>query len=481
MRLREIGIRKVIGAHRSQLFIQFIMESVVLSLIAFAAALYLQKVISELFIGMHPENSLLFKFEESFFIYILFLIFTLLTGLISGFLPALYFSRPRPIDIFTKYSGFEFFSGITFRKILIGLQFSFSLIFVIITISVNNQFNYVEHFDFGINTDNIININLPAENLTKYKNAISENTFITKISASSSIPGIQYANSFYVKMPGSPDSTRVEYLAVDNNYIDNMGLEILTGKNIPEAKSSENERFILINETASKAFGFQNPAEAVNKGLVVGEIMVSIIGVIKDFTYGQYQDAIRPMALRFLPDRYSFLNIRVIDTNRKDIIENLEKKWSELYPNELFIHQFWDEGIKARNSLMQRSVAICAFVTIIAIIIASMGFLGISMYSVQAKIKEISVRKILGAGMKNLIKVLSKEFVILIVISSIISIPISIYLNELMWQSVDNKANLSFGDISFCIILMFSLAFSTIMTQLIKAVFINPVNALRKE
>ncbi len=480
-RLREVGMRKVIGARRSQLFIQFIMESVVLSLFAFIAALYLQKVITDLYLRMHPEVSLMFKFEGSFSLYLLFLIFTVLTGIFSGLLPALYFSRPRPIDIFTKLDGYKLFSGTAVRKILIAIQFSFSYVFIIMTISANNQFKYAEQFDLGINTDNIININMPAAQMPIYKNAISGSEFIQEISASSSMPGIQFAPSCYIRNSDSPDSIRVRYIAVDNSFIKNMGLEIVYGNNHPKSVNSENEKFILINETASETFGFQNPIDAVNQGVMIGDQMVNIIGVVKDFTYGQYQNSIRPLALRFLPEKLKYLNIKLSDTNRDEAVASLEKKWGELYPNELFIYQFYDEGIEERNLFSRIMMLMGLFVTVIAIIIASMGLLGISMYTVQTRIKEISIRKVLGANVRNLLRILSKEFVFLIGVSSIIAIPISVYLNDLTMQSIDNKADLGIGDISFSVILMFSLGFATIMIQIIKAIHINPADSLRNE
>ncbi len=480
-RLKEVGMRKVIGAGRSQLFIQFVLESLVLSLLAFVTAVFLQKIIISLFLGMHSEVSLMFRFEDSFTIYFLFVIFALLTGIFSGLLPAFYFSRPRPIDIFTNFAGNRLFSGITVRKILISFQFAFSFFFIILTVSAYNQFKYAEEFDLGINTGNIVNVNLDPGELSLFKKAISRSAYISKISASSSKPGIQFSSSVYAKKLSSADSTRIRYIAVDNNFIENLELEIIAGSNFPETANIIKENFIIINETASEALGFQNPGDAINKGILLGNNMINIIGVVKDFTHDQYYSSISPLALRSLPDKLSYLNIRTSTSNRENVIKYLEKKWSELYPNELFICKFYDEEIVERNLFSRVIMMFGMFVSIIAVIIASLGLLGIFMYTVQTKIKEISIRKILGAGAGNLVKILSKGYVILVLISAFIAVPAAVYINNLALQDIQNKADLGIGSICFGITLILLLGFFTILIQIAKAVFVNPVESLRRE
>ncbi len=480
-RLKEIGMRKVIGAQRIQLFIQFIAESVIQALLALFAAVYFHKIIIYLFISMHPQMAEMFKFEDTPTVYIFFFLFAVITGIISGLLPALYLSRLRPIDILSKFSRFKIISKISIRKILIGFQLAVSFLFLIMTISSLKQFNYAQQFDFGFETANIVNVRLSPDQNEKYRNAISGNIQIREISASGHIPGTNRSSSLMVRKANSADSMRIGYLPADKYFIDNFGLTLIAGENFPETTNRNKESFILINETAVERFGFENPAGAIGQQIYIGKNEVSVLGVVRDFTYERYYSPIRPLAIRYLPEKHYYVNIRISAYDKNSSIKYLEKRWNQLFPNTLFSYQFYEDSIEKTYLLSKILMLFGGFVSVLAIAVACLGLLGISIYNVETKTKEIGVRKILGAGIINIIGTFSKEFVFIIFVSSVIIAPIAWFLNNLALQDVTNRAVLGIGDICLGILIMFVIGLLTNIAQIIKAVRVRPVDCLRYE
>ncbi|MCP4724218.1 MAG: FtsX-like permease family protein [bacterium] len=481
-RMREIGIRKVMGAQRIHLLLQFVGETILLTLIALSLAIFFHYIIIDLFFRLHPVLSTIFVFEDTISIYIVFLVFALLTGIVSGFIPALYISRPRPIEILSNFSKNGVFSRSNIRRVLITAQLALSFFFIMVTIASYKHYKYADNFDLGFNIDNVINVKIKPFQYRQLRNAFSGSSYVSGISASQYIPGTTSYNNHMVKRVDSIDSLRVSYLPVDENFIDNMEMKIVAGQNYPEKISPRDQRLILINETAVKLLGFNNPGDAIGEGIVSGRRAFTIIGVVNDYTTYAYYRQMEPGIVGYRPGLLYYANIRLSGNDNQAAIEYLEKKWSELYPNTLFDYEFYSDHIERNSTITSKlSFQIGSFVTFLAIIIASLGLLGITMYNVQTKIKEIGIRKTLGASVNNIISLLSKDYLILIGISFVLITPLTIYLHDLALKSLVNKSELGIIDFGIGILVMLAVGGITILSQLIKAVHVNPADTLRYE
>ncbi|MCP4725583.1 MAG: FtsX-like permease family protein [bacterium] len=481
-RLKEIGIRKVIGANRIHVFLQFVGETILLTLLAFIVAIFFHNIIIDLFFKIHPVLLAYFVFDDSVFIYMIFFVFALFAGILSGVMPALYISRPRPIDILTNFSRFGMFSRTNIRRILIAAQLTLSFFFIMVTLAAYKHYQYADNFDLGFNAENVVNVKLQPSQYRKFRNAVSSSSYVSGISASQYLPGTTSNYSLMVKKLDSLDSLRVSYLSVDENFVDNLEMKIIAGQNFPEEISANNQSFILINETAVGRFGFENPGDAVGEGIVSGRNAFTIIGVINDYTNYAYYSQTVPCILRYQAGSLKYANIRLSGENTGAAIEYLEQEWSELYPNTLFDHEFYNVDIEGGSVIGSKiSFQIGSFISVLAIMIASLGLLGITMYNVQTRIKEIGIRKTLGASVNSIISLLSKDYLLLVAISFVLVTPLTIYIHDLVLQGLANKSELGIFDFIIGISIMMVVSGITILSQLIKAVHVNPADTLRYE
>ncbi|MFN7116365.1 MAG: ABC transporter permease, partial [Saprospiraceae bacterium] len=385
-RAKEVGIRKVTGAFRHQIIGQFLTESVVMALLALGGALLLLKFLIPAFYSLDAETRQIFNLEAKGFIYIWFFIFAITIGLLAGLSPALLLSRFRPVQTLRKLANVKIFSQLNVRKGLIVTQFAVSLIFIITTVTMNRQFHHMMNVDLGFNKDNIIHVELQNQSYSIYQQAISQHKDVKSVSASSIIPATNGLSGVHARKSGSADSVYLAYVSVDPNYIPNMELKLLAGRNFESVDSADNERFVILNEKAIKDFKLGTPQEAIGQSITVEDRNLEVIGVVNDFVIMSVNEPMRAIALRNYAEFYTYVNVRVSGYETQETLQALEAAWKSLGTRRPFRYQFYDEALANANLGMIITMKVVGFAGFLAILIACMGLLGMVMYTTETRL-----------------------------------------------------------------------------------------------
>ncbi len=298
-RSKEIGIRKTNGASRSAIYWQLVVEAVILSMIACVLALVILQFLASSLKQLIALQFLNIGVNNSFTTYLLFFGFTILIGLAAGFFPAIYLSRTSPINSL-QLKGKNILPKMNWKKILVDIQFTFCSIFLITTILTQKQIDYILYSDYGFDKSNVINIPLKDVPYEVFNREVLSHPNVVSVSSSQGIPGLTDGDRFGVKVEDNGETILLNYLIIDHNFIDNLGLEIIVGENFEDNPQQFNESKIIINETAIKMLGWNSADEAIGKTVDAdGPELLQIIGVIKDFNYMNKVSRIRGLALRY--------------------------------------------------------------------------------------------------------------------------------------------------------------------------------------
>ncbi len=482
-RSKEIGVRKVSGAKRTNLMVQFLSESVINAFLALLMAGVLLILLKPAFMKLWVNQYLNFDLQGHGFIYLMFLAFALLIGLIAGIFPAFHLSKYSPVAAL-KNLGTERRGKLSIRKLLTVSQLVISLFFIVTSLLIAKQFRHFLEFQYGFNSHNIVNIPLQGNNVTVLSNELGSMPGVASISACEFIPATAMTNGTGVRKSGSEnDYTSFEHLRVDENFIENLELTIVAGKNLQAYENGD--RFILVNETASKRLGFSSASEAVGQILDVSaysEPMV-VIGVIKDFRFQTpvMEDQIGPLLFRNQPEQFNYLNVRVASDDLKSTLAGLEQKWKAVDPVHSFKYQFFDDQLVKVNQWMGDLVSIIGFIGFLAIIIACLGLLGMAMYTTERRTKEVGIRKVLGAADSSIVLLLSRGFLTLLLIAVLVSAPLTYFLNNLWLQTFPNRVEFGPGIMLTGCAILFTLGLLTIGSQTFRATRKNPVDSLKIE
>ncbi len=433
-RTKDVGVRKVLGAKKQQIFSQYIGEAVVLSSISFLSAyLIYRAVLIPGITNYHIALNKYFAFNESFQIIVMFFVFTVMTGIIAGYLPAKYISRLSVTGTLKFSSSHKIFSGITLRKVLIISQFTFSLVFLISTIINYRQSEYIKMLDTGFETDNIINVSLRGTDYQVIRQKFEQESIVNSISACDHLPGTGSPGQVYLINPNSYDSLSVYSYSVDHHFIENLKMELIAGRNFPAGPGTEYEKVIILNELAAKKLGFDYPADALGEMLFLeNSVAVEIIGILKDFAIASAHDEIPPCVIRNVTESFRFINLRFNEGNTFENAKYVESLWKDFNKEEPFTYTIYTEMMDAEHAGMNMILGVVSFISICAILISLLGLIGIVDYSMKVKIKEIGVRKVLGADTFNIIRKFSGEFFFLLFFAVIFSVIPAFYLNSLL-------------------------------------------------
>lgn len=478
-RAKEIGIRKVTGADKKSLIIQFLSESIIISLIAMLLAFLFLQLIGPAFKSLWINKYLNFELAYTFSAYGFFLLFAVFIGAIAGLYPALHLSNYQPVK---ALKNFSFGAGkIGIRKFLNVTQFIVSLFFIITSIVIFNQFKHFMQFDYGFNSKNIVNIELQGANYKKVANEMSAVQGVIEVSASDLIPATGTNNGIQLKKMGSAgDYAFSSILHSDLNFAANLGIMIIAGKSLPESDSSNQ---ILVNEAFVREFGYPTPEAIVGEIFETRSGNLQVAGVIKDFHYRLLinKDGVKPLVLRSRSSEFKFLNIKIAGSLPMKVLEAMEVKWKQIDALHPFQYKFFDDELANTNQAIFDLVAIMGFISFLAIIIACLGLLGMSTYNAERKTKEIGVRKVLGASETNISILLSKEFIKLLALSVLIGAPSSYFLNNLWLQQLSTRVEFGFGTMLLGISLMMAMGLLTVGSQALRASKRNPIESLKTE
>ncbi len=491
-RAKEIGIRKVNGARRKNIIFQFLSESILTALFALAMAILILLLLRAAFLNLWVNQYLHFDLRGSLSVYAWFGGFALAIGLISGIYPSLYLSGFQPVKALRNFSSMRA-GKLGLRKVLSVFQFVVSLIFIISSILIFNQSSHFLNFQYGFDSKNIVNVNLRGNDYREVMSGLSQVTGVEKVSACDYVPVTGRNEGTSLKRVFRPGSTKnapdpkddykgMSILKTDSNFIGNLGLKLIAGKNLPANDTSG--RYILVNEAAVKALGFPSPADIIGQPLLSSgndTAALVVAGVIRDFRMNLDHDQIDPLVLQNQPALFKFVNLRLAPGNLRATITALEKKWKLIDPVHPFQYRFFDDQLAATSQGFFDIVSILGFMAFIAVTIACLGMLGMATYTTERRIKEVGIRKVLGANNAGIVLLLSKAFVRVLLIAILIAAPLSYIINNMWLRGFPNRVGFGLGTILSGSAVLLLLGLITIGSQTLMAARRNPVKAIRME
>ncbi len=482
MRAREVGVRKTVGASRNQVIIQFLFEAMLISLFSLVVAYALLQFLLPGFSGMKMMSLLEIKPEQNVVVYIWFLGFALLTGFISGILPSIVISAFRPVNVLKGVANIRFFSKITLRKILLITQFVFSMVFIISILLIFKQMNFMINAEMGFDRDVVFNIHMRGHDLGKVKNQYSRIPEIESISAESHIPGVGNFRDVDLRINEEDEKYSANWFYVDKQYVETMGLELVAGKTFPEDLSDENDNFVIINEKTVEHFNLGTPLEAVGTSFICWDsTLVEVIGVVKDYYYGALFMPLKPLILWHNPENCRYIVFRLHSGNMVMTVDKLKNQWKEIDPYHDMDGDFLDAEIREYYSFFEDILYTVGFAAILAIVIAGFGLLGMATYSIQTRLKEIGIRKALGAQARSIMSLVARSYLIMMLIAAVIGAPIAYLINNLWLQYLANHVSFGAGLIAIGVLIVFVVGFVTISSQTFKASRVNPARILKYE
>ncbi len=486
-RAREIGLRKVSGAGRRSVIIQFFGESVLLAFISLIFALIIVSSILEVFNKVSGKeldfNSLL----TPQFIIAMILV-TLLAGLISGIYPALYLSAFRPIKVLKGDLSTGMKSG-WFRKVLVVVQFTLSVFLIIGTVIIYRQLNYMKSKDLGYDRENMFYFQMRGEIMDNYqtiKDEFLRDPQVLTVSASNHQPHMIGSNSGGGDWDGKDpeQSVLIGTHIVDYDYIETVKIELKDGrsfsKDFPADLAADSTANFMINEVLEKIMDKEN---AVGERFSFWGMEGRIIGVMKDFHYHSVRMKIEPVVFLLAPaDWFSWIVVRVAPGDLTKTMGDLEKTWNEIMPGYPFDYNFVDESIDQMYRTEERLGNLLKYFTILAIIIACLGLFGLASFTAEQRTQEIGIRKVMGARVMTVMMLLSKEFSILVIISCLIAIPASLFVMEKVFlQNFEYRTDMAWWIFLVASLAALLIAILTVSYQAARAALTNPADALRYE
>jgi putative ABC transport system permease protein len=482
-RSKEVGVRKVHGASRRQVFVQFIGEAMLVSLLALVCAVVLLFLLQHLFSGLWFNQYLNITFHQNIYLYLIFLGFSILVGLVAGILPSIYISRINPVSIFRNVNGFKFFRRLTLRKILLVIQFCVSLVFIISALLILSQTRHVLNFDYGFHQNDIINIKLmKPDNYNRFAQAVRSNKDIRVIGAASLLPATGHQNGTMVYRSEHPaDSLPASYMDINAQAKEVWELKLLAGKNLPEIPSKAGDDYVLVNEKMLEVFHFATPVQAIGQRLLIEGHNPEIIGVVKDFQFLDVTRPIEPLVIRNRASEFNYATVRYNNVSPAAMVAFLKETWNKVNPGTKFEYEFYDQELLTAHSLLSDVVAIVAVLAFLAVFISCLGLLGMVTYTAETKQKEIGIRKVFGSGTMSIMLLVSREFLVLLVIAITIGLPLAFIINGMWLRFFPSRVSIGLPVLLSGVSILAILCVLAVFSQGWRASRVNPIESLRNE
>lgn len=497
-RAREVGIRKVVGGLRKQLMMQFLMESVLVNVISITLAIALVLLAQNSFNNLlQNELSLSYLFTKGLSGYSIMigLVLIVVTGIVvSGFYPAFVLSSFKPISVLKgKLSHSK--KGIAFRKGLVIAQFSITVALIVGSIVVLRQLRFMSNKELGFNMDQVMIVDPPTltqwdstfiSRINSFKEDIKQISQVKGATTSWNVPGGETGRSFNVRQADSATTNRftVRATSVDYDFLGVYNIRLIAGRNFRSTDhdpNGRNLRSMLINESAARLLGFSSPQAAVGKSILRGERKWDVVGVIADYHQKSVRYALEPMIFMPFMGTGSTISIKVNTTDIQSTIAAIKQKYETFFPGNLFDYSFLDESFNRQYLNEQLFSKVFGIFAGLAILVACLGLFGLAMFSTIQRTKEIGVRKVLGASTSNILLLLSKDFIKLVVIASVIAFPVSWWVMNKWLQDFTYRINIGWWVFLIAGAAALIVALITVSFQAIKAAIANPVKSLRTE
>jgi ABC-type antimicrobial peptide transport system permease subunit len=480
-RAKEVGLRKVVGAHRQHVVNQFYGESLLLSCVSLLIALAMVYLLLPEFNNL-AQKSMRLELSSNLPILLGLLGITLFTGIVSGSYPALFLSSFRPANVI-KGAHSARSSKPLLRKVLVVTQFSIAIVLIIGTIVTAKQLNYIRNKELGFNRQHVISLPMnPAlrQSYEAFKNeALNHHSIIHVTSAQNRPTQVGNINPVYWEGRGPEQYEVINFISCDHDYIKTFEMEMAQGRDFSREYPTDEQNYI-VNEEVVKLMGFENP---VGKLFSIWQNEGTIIGVVKNFHSRPLHNEIAPVVLTLAQNNWgpNYVFLRIGPENISQTLNDLAKTWKKFAPNHPFDFQFLDEAFEELYRTDQRTGTIFKYFAILAILISCLGIFGLAAFTAEQRTKEIGIRKVLGASISGIVSLISKEFVILLTVANVIAWPVAFFLAKRMLNNYAYRTNITLWIFLLAGLLAYTIALLTVSFQAFKAARTDPARALRYE
>ncbi|MCP4751243.1 MAG: FtsX-like permease family protein [Proteobacteria bacterium] len=482
-RVKEIGIRKTVGAQRSHLIAQFYGESIFLSVVALVAAIVLVILLLPSFNTLSGKQLALDLTGDPQVVFGIGLI-TFFTGIIAGSYPAFFLSAFKPARVLQGSSRGTAKSTVL-RKTLVVVQFSLSVLLIISTTIVHNQLQFIKNKDVGYDKQNVMMIPMKsgpfsAETHETLKNELLQNSKILGVTASSQNPTNMEIATIIFSWPGKnpEDQILIHYNSVTIDYLETLKLEVKEGRGYSPEIASDRLGALVLNEEAVKVMGLENP---IGETITAGEYKLKVIGTVKNFHFQPVHKKIEPMIIATGPIRGGFTIVKLHPDEMAETVGFVKKTWDRIYPTTPFDYHFLDEDYDRLYRAEERMGTLLNYFSVLAVFIACLGLFGLASFTTEQRTKEVGIRKVLGATTTGLIALLCKDFLKLVLIANIIAWPLAYYAMTNWLQDFAYRITISWLIFLMAAVLSVLIAMFTVSFQAAKAALANPVKSLRYE
>ncbi|MEX8547851.1 MAG: ABC transporter permease [Mucilaginibacter sp.] len=486
-RAKEVGVRKVLGVQPSALRAQFLFESVLISTVAAVLALALTKL-------SLPVVSVLSGKEFSPKVFLSgqllagIAMLTLTTGILAGIYPAWFLSRFQPILVLKgvfKPSP----SNISLRKALVIFQFTLSITLIAGTAVVYTQLKFLNSHDLGFTKDQMLVLNFEGDgqvrqNIERIKKSLADQPGVLSVAASRAVPGefLPNAGTDIQGTNGQMNNKNPLIYEIDFDFIPCLHIPVVAGRNFSRSFLTDSTQALVINEAAAKLYGFRNPADAIGKKYAQWGQQGTIIGVVKDFNFRSLHTAVEPLTLRYgMPSSLNRIIVAVKADHISATITALEKTWKTVAPQRPFLYTFLDQSFRQQYESDQHFGYLFSLFSGLAILIACLGLFGLATFTAQQRVKEIGIRKVLGASVYHIVLLISKDFIRLVFIAIVIAVPLSLLVINQWLKDFAYRTTISPGIFLYTGAAALVIALLTISWQTISAALANPVNSIKNE
>ena len=477
-RIKEIGIRKVMGSSRKQLIFQFLGENILLTFFALIVGVLIAMLLVPAYSAMWPFLEIKLDFGENVELIGFLVILLMVTGIVAGSYPALYVSAFQPSSILKgtlRYGGTN-----NFTRILLTLQYAISLMAIVSGFIFAQNAKYQENYDMGFNMESMIYAFVGDENrYEQLRNEIVGNPMIKEIAGSTHNPSFSWYTD-PIKFESS--ELDVSILDVGDNYLNTINATLLEGRDFIKDSRNDVEHSVIINQELARVLGWDEP---IGQRIILRDtVELYVVGLVKDiYIEGGLWDPLEPMLMRYtLPEHYQFLSVKVDLNNIREVHEFIENKWKMLFPDELSTVRYMAE-LKAESTDINTNIKIIfIFLGIVATVLSAIGLFSLVSLNVIKKMKEIGVRKVLGASLLNIVNNISREFIIIFGIASVIGSICAYYLADMLMASIWTYY-VPIGYLAFIlsIVLLLVISSVTIGGKVVRAASMNPAYTLRDE
>lgn len=481
-RAREVGLRKVVGSRRSALILQFLSESVILTVISLILSLVLFAVLLPKFNLLAGKNFELLVIFKPVILFSL-LVIIIITGIVGGSYPAFFLSRFSPVTVL-KGEITQGSAGKMFRKILVIIQFTVAVVMIVCTIVVFRQLNYLKNMDQGFDQKNVVTLQLNGAMNKKYP--VLKQSLLGK-------PGIKFVTStntpvgegsakliFNIETDQGMSQRGINFAVVDHDFVEALGISIVKGRDFQEDMPSDTLSGVIVNETFVKRMGWSDP---IGKKIEAGDentLRARVIGVMKDYHQTGMYNGIESLLLAYRPLN-NVIYIKLSGENIKETLAFIESRWKEVFPDQPYSYTFLSERFNRQFEADEKRGFIFTLFTILAILITCLGLFGLVSYLVEQRTREIGIRKVFGANEGVILRLITVEFIVLVLISILVAFPVAYYFMSRWLQNYVYKSHLGVSIFLAAALITLVITFLTISYKAYRASILNPASSIRTE